>query len=133
MSFDGKDDWVNIGEINDKNAITLETTIEYFGSGEIMANFETGGMGLYDSNGHPVMQVYIEGKEYQNVVSPNVLSIGTIYTITGTYDGHFLNIYVDGELKASSQVEGKIKNPDLNTVMAIGVNPGGSNTQRGIL
>lgn len=126
VSFDGIDDWVNIGTINDKTTITLEAKIKLNSIqsdyATIMGNYQDGGMGLTLLNGVPYFQVYVNGN-YQEVGGDKALDTNTVYNITGTYDGSKISIYINGVLKSTKAVSGAIKNPDPDTVMAIAVNP----------
>lgn len=126
VNLDGVDDWVDLGEIKDKNTITLEATIKLNAvqSGEvcILSSYEGGGMGLHLYNGKPAMQIYVNGA-YKNAMLNEVLDTNRPYTISGTYDGTNIKLYVDGILHATTAVTGTIGNPLNDTIMAIGTNP----------
>jgi len=134
ISLDGKNQWINLGLINvaEKNSITLETTIKLnsIQSGEavVLANYSSGGVGISLWDGKPGFQVYIENHGYEKVVYEHQLNAdGSVYNISGTYDGKKLILYLNGESVATKEIQGSISNPknDKSTVMAIGTNPEG--------
>ena len=129
LSLDGVDDWVNLGQVNLTNAVTLEATIvpKRIDDAEIiLGNWEQGGAGIWLVNGLPTMDVYVpEAGGYHSVQATEPLMVGQTYHIAGTYDGSSMKIFVNGELKATTSVTGTIGAPQNNTVMAIGNNPYG--------
>ncbi len=131
VELDGTDDWINLGQFRDKTEITLEAKIKInsIQAGEhiVMCNYDTGGVGIHLYDGKPEFQVYVQGVGYVKASYNQVLETNKIYNLSGTYDGTTLKVFVDGELKAEKVVVGNIKNPENNTVMAIGANPSGSN------
>ena len=138
LSFDGVDDWVNIGQISLDNVVSFETTLELksIQSGEIdiINNFQNGGVGLCLYDGKPSFSVYISGTGWKEAKSSETLEIGKKYHIAGIYDGTSIRLYINGQLRAEVYTTGTIKVPDNSTVMAIGVNPsGGSSTDGGFL
>ena len=135
VGLDGIDDWINLGQVRDKNKITLEAKIKIneIQSAEhiVISNFQEGGFGIFLWDGKPVFQVYIQGKGYIQAESTQELQTNRVYNISGTYDGTTLRLYIDGELKVEKVEEGNIKNPEENTVMSIGNNPKGNNQNDG--
>ena len=133
LKFDGKDDWVNLGEVNYDN-ITLEavftfdeirSSIQY-----ILTNAQTGGYMLgIDKSGKAMFGVYVNGS-YQKAISEAALEPGQEYHIAGTYDGTAVKLYLDGNEAASLACSGKIKAPNSNTVLAMGTNPAGKSSSK---
>ena len=130
LSFDGVDDWVNIGQIKTKNMTTLETTIsvDEIQTGErcIFDNFESGGMGIILQDGKPRTSFFITGLGYKYATKEMVVTENKLYTITSTYDGENIRLYVDGELCAQTACAGVVGEPVNDTVMALGTNPYGN-------
>ena len=137
LTFDGVNDWVNLGQKNYEKNVTLEAEVNISeiqsGERQIMANYESGGMGLHLQDGKPAFQVYVKDKGWRNSLtnSTDVLELNKTYHLVGTYDGTKLRLYIDGELiteKSDESVQGTISPPTNNTVMALGTNPSGSST-----
>ena len=130
LSLDGTDDWVNLGEVDLTNEVTLDVTIKLneIQSGRrcILANYDTGGVGLHLTDGVPKFHIYIADLGYVQVEATETLTVGEKTRITGTYNGTTLSLYVNGELVAQLTQPGTIGKPENNTVMSIGVNPSGS-------
>ena len=110
LQFDGVDDWVNFGQINSQNQVTIEATIsidQISGEDDIAGNWERGGFGLYLINGIPKFSVY--GKDmnkYVEISAPNVLAVRKKTTLKGVYDGVNMYLYVDDELVAQTSNSG---------------------------
>ena len=110
LQFDGVDDWVNFGQINSQNQVTIEATIsidQISGEDDIAGNWESGGFGLYLINGIPKFSVY--GKDmnkYVEISAPNVLAVRKKTTLKGVYDGVNMYLYVDDELVAQTSNSG---------------------------
>ena len=133
LSLDGVDDWVNLGKVNLTDQVTLDATIMakeiQSGSACILSNYETGGVGIHLYDGKPTFQVYIEGVGYVYLLSSNAVTVNEKIRITGTYDGTTLSLYINGRLEATKTKVGTIGAPNYNTVMAIGCNPKGNDSQ----
>lgn len=130
LHLDGIDDWVNLGQVNFTDQVTLDATITVneIQNREriIVCNYEDGGAGIALGSGKPRMQVYIESVGYANVTASKALNVGEKTRITGTYDGTNISLYINGKLELQKAQTGKIRKPNNNTVMAIGTNPGGN-------
>ena len=137
LSFDGTDDWVNLGPQNfDKFTLETKVSLNALSGNQqhIISNVETGGICLAVSNtGNPQLIAYIDGTGYVTVTGPNVLQTNRTYDIVGTYDGSTLKLYVDGILVASESISGTIKKPNYSTVMALGANPYGEVVEEAFL
>lgn len=135
LQLDGVDDWVNLGQMSFTDQVTLDVTFsldEIKDSVAILENIQDGGVALYANSGKPVFAVWSQttgGFVYAR--SSTALSKGTKYRVTGTYDGTNLCVYINGTLDTKTACTGKIKNPNENTVMALGVNPKGSKPETG--
>ena len=133
LSFDGVDDWSNLGVDNVTNEVTLDTTIivkeipKDFNLKYIITNIETGGVGLaITSEGFPALCMFMEDGSYLQLQSTEPIKMGEKTRITGTYDGTTARLYVNGELKARKAQTGTIKQSKNNTVWAFATNPNGS-------
>ena len=129
LSFDGINDWVNCGELNNTN-ITFDICYLLKGKVDksmvICGDVETGGSALYLQKGKIMTTTYIGG-EYKYVTVDDPIEKYNITTSSYSYDGNFNKVYKNGEEKSSKQQNGDIGLTQLNTVMAIGANPYGSN------
>ncbi len=130
LKLDGVDDWVNLGQVELTNQVTVDATITVneiqTGVAYILNNFELGGIGLFLTSGVPAFQVYIDGVGYVQIKSSKSATMGEKIRITGTYNGENLSLYINGKLEAKKTQTGTIRVPKSNTVMAIGCNPSGS-------
>lgn len=125
LSFDGVDDNVEVGYKNREfsNGITFEIVVKIneIKTTEFFGNWEGAGGGLgYNSSGEIYFNLFLVPKKgyatVKTTISPN-----TWYTITGTYDGSNMNIYVNGVSKASLSISDTIKASPVS--IAIGGNP----------
>lgn len=127
LHLDGVDDWVNLGQVNLTDQVTLDATIlvNEIQNGErvVMANYEGGGAGIHLTNGVPIFEVCINGIGYVICSASKTITVGEKTRITGKYDGTNLSLYINGKLEAQKAQTGTIGRPQLNTVMAIGANP----------
>lgn len=127
LSFDGVDDNVEIGYENQDflTGITYEMFVKIneikTTSQEFFGNWEGAGGGLgYNKSGEIYFNLFLVSKNVYGTVKTTISS-NTWYTITGTYDGNLMKIYVDGELKASLSINDTIKTSPVS--IAIGGNP----------
>lgn len=127
LSFDGVDDNVEVGYKNREfpDGITFEIVVKIneikTTSQEFFGNWEGAGGGLgYNSSGEIYFNLCLVSKKgyvkVKTTISPNAW-----YTITGTYDGSNMKIYVNGELKDSLSISDTIKASPVS--IAIGGNP----------
>ena len=65
-------------------------------------NWEGGGLGLYYSSGW-MIEAYINGG-YKQAKETTASTLGTWQMVTGTWDGRYLKIYVNGDLKTTTDV-----------------------------
>ena len=111
LQFDGVDDWVNFGQIDSQNQVTVEATISFDqiknGEADIVGNWEFGGYGIYASNGVPVFSLYSkEMDRYVEVSAPTAMTAGQKTKLKGVYDGTNMYLYVDDKLVAQTSNEG---------------------------
>ena len=133
FTFNGTSSWVNLGKLSHdsyKDSFTLETVFKSTKTQRsafecVIGNFETGGFGIeIDTNNKISATAYIAGA-YRSLEAQNVYN-GEITKASFTYDGSRLCLYINGVLENSLSITGEVKEPISNTVMAIGVNPSGS-------
>lgn len=127
LSFDGVDDNVEVGYENQDflTGITYEILVKInttkTTSQEFFGNWESAGGGLgYNSSGEAYFNLFLVSKNGYGTVKATI-SPNTWYTITGTYDGNTMNIYVNGELRNSFVINDTIKTSPVS--IAIGGNP----------
>ena len=111
LQFDGVDDWVNFGQINSKNQVTLETTIMIdeikSGNADVLGNWQIGGFGIYLYNGKPAFELYSKQMDkYISINATDALTLGKKTNIKGVYDGINMYLYVDGKLVAQTSNAG---------------------------
>ena len=128
LSFDGNNDYVSIGELNNSN-ITLETVFSNkqskSGEIEIGCNYETGGYGLSLENGKVGGEISINGAYYE-LYSNISIDLNKKYHVVLTYDGNIMKLYVNGVLQGSKEIKGTITNPSSSTSFMLGTNPSGN-------
>ena len=105
LSFNGINNWVNLGEISLRNKVIYETEIVVKsiqdGEAEIVSNFENGGAGLYLYNGYPSFGVWsMTANKYLDIKSSEKIPINKKVKIEGFYDGDEMYIKVDGKIVA---------------------------------
>ncbi len=67
------------------------------------------------------------GSDYHHVVNANNIKRNIKYAVSGKYDGKNVYLFKNNNKSSSDSIEGKIKSPDNNTVMALGANPNSNN------
>ena len=102
LSFDGTNDWVSLGKMSLTKQATLELTLSIdsiqSGNKYVLNNFESGGVGIFLSNGYPVFQVYSSSQnKYINIKAPSALTVGEKTNIKGIYDGNQIYLYINGQ------------------------------------
>ena len=133
MTFDGVDDWWNLGQRNSA-AQTLDATFKtQTGTAPtdqyILGNWENGGGGIFISpSGYLCGNYYLtEYSDYKAVCTTYKAQANTEYHLGLTYDGSVMKLYVNGELAKELTVTGTIGTPQNNTIMSLGSNPSGTN------
>ena len=133
LQLDGVDDFVNLEELNnDYQTLEVTFSLDKIDNVVILGNYDIGGGSIIIRN-NQISCLYYINDEYQYLDSSIAPSVGTIYTVTATYDGTTIKLYVNGELEAQQSVSGTIKTPIKNTMMAIGGNPIGNAIQDGYM
>ena len=132
VQFDGEDDSVDLGVLKEQASyLTYDTIVElnslHEEPGNIVANTNDSGLGLFIEEGYVNVWAHIGGK-YTKMVSNKKLQMDTKYYIAVTYDGKQLKIYINGEMDKSIKVEGKIKQSNSN--MLVGADPQSDGTYR---
>lgn len=114
LKFDGEDDIVNLGNslsksLEGKNVISVEAIIRpqnNKGIGIVLGNFNSDTLDEQFSFGYQVnAYIFRIGHADAFVVAENTLILEELQHVAGVCDGEYLRIYVDGELKAESEVE----------------------------
>lgn len=147
LEFDGTSSWVNLGAIN-SNYQTLEATfsideIKTYDQ-NIISNIQTGGGVIYvhSNSGYICGNFYINGG-YREVASTVAVEPGKVYNVALTYDGKDVVLYINGEFIGKYTADtAAISNQTITTpadynsnqtVMCLGVNPRGNETEYGFM
>src|SRR5262249_12220203 len=69
-----------------------------------------------------------DGINFPNVVSTTTLQVGRWYHVAGTFDGQFLQLYVNGVLEASQHTPGPL-HPDTRPFQIGRIDGGGSGSR----
>ena len=122
--FNGTSSNVRIGQINNLTAVTVETFLKVNNysttdENQIISNYNGNGLVLQLNKGVPGFSIGT-GKI---IASDEAIDLGVNHTITGTYDGSTVKLYVDGVLKKTLSSTAGISNPTDSTPMVIGCNP----------
>ncbi len=131
VHLDGQDDYIDLGlaNYNFSEGITLvlnaklynsDNTVAYFGNWEGAG----GGFGM-DSSKNLVFNEYIKDGSKSVSISNNEFDINSYHVIIGSYDNEKLQLIIDGEVKATLNVQGTIKSSSLGFIL--GGNPGKTN------
>ena len=127
VSFDGVDDYVNIGQVVNKSAITVEVevliTSQKSGEVYIMGNVQDdGGWALTLQDGKPRFFAYHDrtiSNNWSDCKADNMLNENQNYNIEVTYDGAAIKMYIDGVLQNQNNATkgSTIENPSYNTLV----------------
>lgn len=141
VSFDGTDDWVNIGKIPRMKAITLEATLKLnsLPTGDrpyqIISNTQDTGFSLY-LNKYGIIYFDIRSRNGNDGAGLKIntgakLETNKNYSVSATYDGTVAKLYINGYVYAEVAYSGEIYEPNEDTVTAIGVNTRGNEAEYG--
>ena len=127
LSFDGSNDYVSIGELNNSN-ITLETVFSNKQTKtrvEIGSNNSVGGYSLALYSGKVKGYIRISNSNYE-LTSKTSIDLNKKYHAVLTYDGSIIKLYVNGILEDSRAAQGTITNPTTSTYFMLGAFPNGN-------
>lgn len=127
LSFDGVNDWVGCGEINNEN-ITLEAVhrlkSDTEGNRHIVANYQSGGYGLGANKGILEGAVYTNSQYYtieSNITAQTYKNNIVVQSLT--YNGQEEVLYLNANEIGKESISGDIENPLSNSIMVIGADP----------
>jgi len=126
LTFDGTDDWVDLGVKNYSNlsweaVFSVNNFATY--NMEIIANINSGGSDLLVTpTGGLLFQVVNSAGTYVSASKEGVIELGKKYHAVGTYDGTTITVYLNGEKIAEKASGGGITNS--NSIVTLGSNPG---------
>jgi len=130
MIFDGVNDYVRVGDsasLNVTGAITVSAWIKTAGTNSysaIVDKFGDEGYELVISSGGQ-LRLDIGGTPYGDITGTTDLRTNDWYFVTGTYDGSFMRIYVDGVLQRTTPYSAGLSVATKN--LEIGVDSGAAN------
>ena len=128
LKFNGTSSWVGIKKI-DLDKITLEVTFKnYVSNGQqqdLIANFDSGGYAVEIGSDDKLLSMAYLESGYKLIFCENKIQPNQEYHVIYTYDGSKQKIYVNGKKEAEKEETGQLKQPDLNTIWALGTNPRG--------
>ena len=124
ITLNGTNSHVRIGQINNLTAVTVETFLKVNNysttdANQIISNYNGNGLVLQLNKGVPEFSIG-SGKK---IASDETIDLGVNHTISGTYDGSTVKLYVDGVLKKTLASTAGISNPTDTTPVVIGCNP----------
>ena len=133
VSFDGVDDYIDLGLANydfDKSiTMTMRVKIKEVatsGTRMLLTNFENGGVSFEYYNGKVYASILKEDYSTYLTTFKYTYDIEKFFTITLTYDGSNMSLFIDGVLMDNVLYTSKI----ISTVMplVIGANPNANNS-----
>lgn len=131
LAFNGKDTYVDLGEINSgqKTIIVTFSTSSPSTGQNVIGNWEAAGGGIFLSGSKIYGQYYFNNIKYVTIDSNITLNANQIYTVALTYNGSKVRLYVDGVFKGEKDGNGAIVS--TKTHMMMGCNPSGSTCKDG--
>ncbi|MDP2909568.1 MAG: LamG domain-containing protein, partial [bacterium] len=144
LKFDGKDDYVNCGDINaidGATKITIENWAKWGGdiNGSIWHWYNQIKGAVYGlENGysgdslHKISFTFYDGATWYSAGSITNIDDGKWHHIVGVYDGAYVRIYIDGVQENFNNVGAKTFNSTANSVF-LGSNGGTSAFWKGII
>ena len=127
--LDGTNSYVNIGNIDNLTAFTLEaylivSSYDVQKTVNIISNYESTGIALYyGTEGTPRFIITKDGGTKITLAGKDKHQINDVHTITGTFDGTTAKLYIDSVLVDTKEVGNAVLKPSNNTPMVIGCNP----------
>ena len=134
VSLDGIDDYIDLGLANydfgSNLTISLKARIKEFNSQvDIFNNYEAAGFGLYynPNNKKINFSLYSNSESrYRGVELNTIIQVNQIFTVTATFDGSNMKIYLNGILNNSYQTTSTTIKTSIQKIL-IGANPEANN------
>lgn len=127
--LDGTNSYVNIGNIDNLTAFTLEaylivSSYDVQKTVNIISNYESTGIALYyGTDGIPRFIITKDGGTKITLAGKDKHQTNDVHTITGTFDGTTAKLYIDSVLVDTKEVGNTVIKSANNTPMVIGCNP----------
>ena len=127
--LDGTNSYVNIGNIDNLTAFTLEaylivSSYDVQKTVNIISNYESTGIALYyGTDGTPRFIITKDGGTKITLAGKDKHQTNDVHTITGTFDGTTAKLYIDSVLVDTKEVGNTVIKSANNTPMVIGCNP----------
>jgi len=133
ISFDGVDDYLNLGYANYDfgNDVSVVIRMKFIeipddGTGAIINNYQNAGFGFYYSSVlNDICASIHNGTEYIRIYSNITVTNDTWYTLSLTYDGTTLKMYVDGDFQGEILESNSLLNSIYPIVIASNLNTNG--------
>ncbi len=134
LVLDGTNDWVKLWKMNYTKPtieVVISPTKDYTEEGDVVANFESGGYGMYMTTGNSVGgSWYINGGFRSLRLASTFVATNEMGYFATTYDETTRRVFQDGvQTTSSTAYTGALGATTNNTVMAIGTNPNGTAAQ----
>ena len=127
--LDGTNSYVNIGNIDNLTAFTLEaylivSSYDVQKTVNIISNYQSTGIALYyGTDGTPRFIITKDDGTKITLAGKDKHQTNDVHTITGTFDGTTAKLYIDSVLVDTKEVGNTVIKSANNTPMVIGCNP----------
>ena len=127
--LDGTNSYVNIGNIDNLTAFTLEaylivSSYDVQKTVNIISNYQSTGIALYyGTDGTPRFIITKDDGTKITLAGKDKHQTNDVHTITGTFDGTTAKLYIDSVLVDTKEVGNAAIKSANNTPMVIGCNP----------
>ncbi len=137
LEFDGADDYVELGDLDLPGQIWVEAWVKVYGATgdwqKIVSKWEPGVEGNYQLGLTPDLRPFFEVGIFGSgtgAISDTSLSTNAWHHLSGSYDGSWLRLYVDGSLAAAYAISGPPDQNDLPTTIGRGATLGADASYR---
>ena len=101
LSFDGSNDYVDVGQLDLGNVFTVEAWFNTISAAETIilrkSGPSSGTYSLFMNGGNVIFRVAQAGGSNNDITSSSTLNDGTWHHVAGTFDGTTMTLYIDGQ------------------------------------